>query len=415
MPLPLLPTESLQAAQTHVNGLVLMRLNDAQQRLKDYADDVFGTWDDAAYKGATGSCPNVFVARNVSDCVIWLDGTSTIAQAINQAAGYLGRPQDSWTDPVSQTLIDAAAEVLAWVEAQTGPINATYYVGGWSFGGAVASVLPSVAKALGHVDALWSVVTFGAPRVGGPALCRDIRDNSQGARWMVSTDPIPLVPPRVADFPPILALFGIRGCTRAENFLHPWGGVDLLPGGRIEPNNVPAQGVVNFVSGITQWLLSEDNDPANSHWIGNYRAMIQAAMPNRAPDVGVHGAAPEQPQARARRELAERAAGIVANIQVLGQNQGAVPVVIPDGLAFQWYKLGGLYITALGDQTIATSNTKKRARHLANAGNEFLKRLQTQAVVNPVILADQMTQYLGLASTPESGFQPQLNTAFPVN
>jgi len=150
-----------------------------------------------------------------------------------------------------------------------------------------------------------------------------------------------------------------------------------------------------------------------THNIAQYRVRIQAALQRNDGHAREPAPAPERPQANARREISRRAAAVVHQVQELGQVQGDIPVVVPRDKRFVWYKLGGLFITAFGDLTVATSNTKKRARHLANAGNDFLERLQAQAVVDPGALLQQFTNYVELATDPASGFTPTMNTKFP--
>lgn len=413
MGLPLTPVRSLLTAQTQAGGIHLLRLADANARCVDYARDVLDGLDASIFVPATNLVPAFFFGFKVANAVLWIDGTSNLGQAQAQLAGYIGRPLDSWTEPVCDNLAQAAADIFGAIRNGVGDFIGQIHCAGWSYGGAIASVLPIFARVGSYPDATWGVTTFGAPRVGGPQQCRDIRAACDMGRWMNDNDPIPLVPPRVADFPPILPLFGIRGCTRAENFLHPDGGVAIFSDGRVQSNNVPPAGVINFVAGITDWLLASDADPTSPHNIAQYRVRIQAALQRNDGHAREPAPAPERPQANARREISRRAAAVVHQVQELGQVQGDIPVVVPRDKRFVWYKLGGLFITAFGDLTVATSNTKKRARHLANAGNDFLERLQAQAVVDPGALLQQFTNYVELATDPASGFTPTMNTKFP--
>jgi len=413
MGLPLTPVRSLLTAQTQAGGIHLLRLADANARCVDYARDVLDGLDGSLFVQPSQVCPTFFFGYKVANAVLWIDGTNNLAQARAQLAGYLGSALDSWTDPVSDNLRAAAVEIFGAIRNNIGNFFGQIHAAGWSYGGAIASVLPIVAPLATYPDATWGVTTFGAPRVGGSQQCRDIRAACDMGRWMNDNDPIPLVPPRVADFPPILPLFGIRGCTRAENFLHPDGGVAIFSDGRVQSNNVPPAGVINFVAGITDWLLASDADPTSPHNIAQYRVRIQTALQRNDGHAREPAPAPERPQANARREISRRAAAVVHQVQELGQVQGDIPVVVPRDKRFVWYKLGGLFITAFGDLTVATSNTKKRARHLANAGNDFLERLQAQAVVDPGALLQQFTNYVELATDPASGFTPTMNTKFP--
>jgi len=412
MPLPLTPTVNFNTAQTHVNGVKLLRLGNAKDACLAYATDVLGPLDGGQFYQGEATFPAFFWAQSFGNAVLWIDGTLTLEQAAGQVAGYIGAPADSWVEPLSANLRTAAAIIIARIVVDFGAFPGQVFVGGWSWGGAIAQMLPIVAEAAGFPDAVWGITTFGSPRVGGPQLGAEIRRKAEGIRWMNSNDPIPLVPPRLSEFPPIAVLFGLRGMTRSEYFLHPFGGIAMFPDGSFQSSNVPPQGIVQFGAGLAQWLLASDNDEANSHSLLAYRRNIIAclAAPQRAH--GVNPPAPERAQQNAARGVSRQAAGFVHNIEVLGQQQGGEPVILPKDHIFTWQKLGGIFIVSFGDLTVTTCNTKKRARNLANAGNNFLERVQGQAVVDPGAMVEQFTNYFA-AAVDAGQFKPPMNTQFP--
>ncbi len=64
-----------------------------------------------------------------------------------------------------------------------------------------------------------------------------------------------------------------------------------------------------------------------------------------------------------------------------------------------------------GDQLFAFAGNKKRARHLARAGNDFLRSLPKQAVVDPQTLIDQFISFLNAAVQPNGPSRPPINTS----
>jgi len=96
-----------------------------------------------------------------------------------------------------------------------------------------------------------------------------------------------------------------------------------------------------------------------------------------------------------------------------GEAQNTIPVSIPTGQTFTAFRNEGIWMIAFGDSIVAIAPTKRRARALARLGNEFLRRLLVQAVVDPDVMETQLAAWLTSAQDPTSGIVPTLQTTIP--
>lgn len=165
---------------------------------------------------------DVLITRHDGATIVAFRGSSEIRDwLVNAQFGF-------WSDKygrVHRGFVFAWASVAAKVIESVGPHDAVYLTG-HSLGGALALIAArDLVKNLVYPTA---VVTFGAPRVGDAAWCRDY-DAILGGRtdqFVAQGDPVPLVPP---------LLSGYRDCGH-ERYLtdggrlltDPWIGAELF-------------------------------------------------------------------------------------------------------------------------------------------------------------------------------------------
>jgi hypothetical protein len=166
---------------------------------------------------------------------------------------------------------------------------------------------------------------------------------------------------------------------------------------------------------VQAWLANQDIGVDSGHSIQVYAARLRTMVPLQpALPLAVirNPPMPRHPQPAAR-EIVQHAAAVAGTIVSVARQQMEGPLIIPTQNLFIAVRVGKIWRVRFGGVDVAIAPFRRRARGLALAGNNFLRRLQREAVVSPEDLAIQFTAYLAAASDPESGFRPQLNTTVP--
>lgn len=345
--------------------------------------------------------------------ILYIDGVTTNDQANRLMDGYgngLGIPvvlgNNIWINQQRDAIINAFT--LATLT------NAEYVdLVGYSAGGAVALAIREVFRSMGAPPKC-KVITFGAPRTGQENI-RDGLSNAAICRWMTATDPIPLLPLRLQDAPHIAAIYSLGRIVNWSFFVHARGGVEVYSDGTVAPSVLPQAAAANPVSSVASWAWSQEGDPNNPHGINTYIAYLTAAEAKyNTPASQIAREAPAEVPARTDRAETNLARERVESaIATAGHVQNARPVVIPDAQLFSVFRQGRIWYVALGDRIVFTTANKRTARHIARAGNDFLRSMPKQALVDPDALKDQIEAFLQLAGDPSSGFSPTINTTPP--
>jgi len=121
-------------------------------------------------------------------------------------------------------------------------------------------------------------------------------------------------------------------------------------------------------------------------------------------------AAGEQPEELKRRDVnraRERVVNQVANMQ---RDQNNQIVNQPAIVLFRPVRQGRIWTVVFGDKVVAQGVREDTCRHLCRAGNDFLKSLPKQGIVDPISLAAQMENFLLFATSPDSEWVPKLQT-----
>lgn len=361
----------------------------------------------------TAGGPNVYAAQSGGTTFILVGPTPSLLAATRLWAGYtlLARPLNSRIrNPFVQQI---ATDIIA----QFGPNHFAnpfrVLLAGYSLGGAVCFELNyQIKQAWAVVPNIW---TAGAPRPGG-RMISDAAPAFHVRRYMAPGDPIPLIPPRLVDLPQAPNIFGILNLLGFEWFVHPAGGL-LLSATGATPNNgeVPPTATVVSVTAFPAFLLGQVTGVNTPHALTNYLNLF--TLWNNTiglrPPANPAGARAEQVVVVGRNLVQQAERKAAQAIFAQGVAQDAPALVIPPALAFKAQRNGLIWNVLLGGNIVAIGPRKKKARALANAGNAMLKRLSRQAVVDPVSIVAQFSQYIADAQNPVSGIVPQINVRVP--
>lgn len=414
MTTPFPPQGSVQA------GLILARLTGCLSMAngQPVADGIFreftGELLNSILVPKSGQCPAFYYARNRDQSVLVINGATSISQCTDLFNGYgstLGVPQVGARNGFLEGLADTVAAFLKERDAYT---TVRKYLAGWSLGGAIAHLIPSRMQVAEFRTAIWSVDSFGAPRPGGTNVARTASAFDQSTRWMNDSDPIPLAPPRVLDWPLATAFFGVGDLLSFAQFVHGQGGRNLDTDGRITPAELPIAASLRPQGSILDWYFSLESQASNEHSIVTYITRLE-----RATSINTGASAPRNNRVEPVvplnhghvNRVEQQVRGAIVHLE---RQQGMDPVSIPPTRRFRAVKLSGVWHVVMGDSMVAMPGSKKSARALARHANGFILSLQNKAYVNSDGLLGALKDYIDLASSPEGGFRPVMNTTLPT-
>jgi len=346
--------------------------------------------------------------------ILLIDGVRNSNQAAALIAGYstpLGIPvvvgNNTWIEAQARRIAEALG---------TDSLSRQEHLdfAGYSAGGAAALIIMAQMLFFEFRPKM-KASTFGSPRSGQAAL-RDRLAGSSIARWMTDADPIPLVPLRLQDAPVIAALVSIPVLLNWSNYVHTQGGISINANNTTTPATLPPLAVANPISSVAGWYFGVEEDPNNPHALNTYDTRLAAIVASEAQPatVAVEDAPREHSTGTNRREVNQERERVEHAIFTTAANQTENPIITPEATLFKAYRSGRTWYVGFGEATVITAGPEKRARHIARAGNDFLRSLQKQAVVDPDTLLEQMNLFLQLAQDPATGFRPTINTTPPT-
>lgn len=306
-----------------------------------------------------------------------------------------------------------ANQILADMNANhlSGPLADTII--GHSMGGATAISLSAKLVALYGLTP--GCVTFGAPRPAGTTICRQAATGSI-RRYMGNADAVPYIPVPVSSLPSLLADYDPVALVTSGLFVHPAGGLVLQPDGSTpRAAELPSISPFPQVLSVAAWLFLQVTQTNTGHDLGSYAQLVTLWL-NNTPNPAVVNPRPApievaDKMARGEVNAIQRAANAAIFRQVAVQD--AAPVVMPSLYVFSAVKINAIWYVYLGDQLVCVGPTKKKALGIKDIGNDLLRRLGKQAVVDVANLVQQFQEYLDAATTPDSGISPQINSQFP--
>lgn len=410
---PYMPMDNSLVLLPWCRLLLLLRGPAPQQALDNALRTIRPPFFGSMYRAATPTCPGFYYCQMSQASFLLLDGAVGLNQAILLTAGYVGTAHPAITNPSNFYLRDAATEVVTAIRAGNFPAPINLRIGGYSLGGAVAPFIPFEVNRQGFGSDRGNIVTFGAPKTAGFRNNQTLNVNDRCVRLMCDNDPVPIFPPGAIDFLAIIALVGPIHAARLSNFTHPGRGSVISNEGIITAATTPSMGNLDFGVNLANWLWATEEHQDNAHALTEYEKRL-LLMEGRNAHAFHIPQAPIQQQAELRRnELNAEERRVVDTIVRTGRNQGLEPVILPVEKIFRWVRVGRINCVAFGDRLVTITSTKKRALRMANSGNDFLRVMQRQAVVDPVSMTQQFINYFTFAVQGDIGFQPALNVIMP--
>jgi hypothetical protein len=381
---------------------------------KDSIDFVFTQWQGAPRWSFLGSTtpthPLYYVCIFGDDVHYFVAGISTQVQAQGIWDGYLregpapyGRDDNAW-------YAYAAQEIADNVRLRQPNASGRIYFHGHSAGGAICFYLRKIVRASINFDTP-TIVTFGAPKATRQRAPGVLGDQTE-TRFFNSDDPVPLIPPDVRRSAWWVGVPTARGLARASDFVIRQSGLELGIASTVRAWDEPSIAALTPVASVSAWLTSVQQDQLSPHSLDVYEGRLLGAIARQPviPPATIRGLPVPRPDpvpiAEAVRIVRSATAGVIA----IAERQSQIQVNIPPDRLFRAVRENGIWVCKFGDVIIASGPQKKRARAFAFSGNEFLRRLQRQGIVNTPDLANQFMLYLASASDPTSGFTPQLQT-----
>ena len=402
------PASNIGLAQWYLNAIEALYQPNAQQ-VNDQAVAALGlqNWRSAYYPGTT-DFPAFYAGTNGDYSLFVGGGTQNFIQGTTLLDGYTNYAgQDDVGD--ANTYIKQCVNLVINLPG-FGPYfvaGKTFALGGHSLGGAIALVmgLAMFNLAGNHVK----VTTFGSPRSGGPRFVQRA-DAMDIARWMNAEDPVPLVPPTVGQAPLLATVTSIAQLRIYANQRHTDGGLVLDSEGNLSAAEIPPAAAIAPTTNLAAWLQSLATASTSAHNVPFYRVRLAlyAAMVTNPRQLAPEGGPPEIEPLANRAEIAAEVRVAKSSIIGMGVTQAVGPVVIPRTQLFSTGKFGRTWYVTFGGVAIAVGPRRKKAGLMAQAGNLFLRRLQREAYVDPVVFIGQFQAYLEAAADPTSGIKPTL-------
>ena len=282
---------------------------------------------------------------------------------------------------------------------------------GHSLGGAVSQVLALLSQAL-NASSPQENITFGSPKAGVSAF-GDALTGTSIVRWMNDDDPVPLVPPTVAQCP-LLALVTDIGLLLSYNSMrHTNGGLQIDSSGVTSTQILPTDAAISPTTNLGNWLASLVSGNFSPHNLAEYRRRIGLNItPSQIQTVRTRRRGDEEPQNPMTRKAVN--AEIAPNLRTIfrtGAQQSASPINVPPDVAFKSVKLSGVWYVTLRGNIIAIGPTRRKSSALALAGNQLLTRMLRLASFDQASFTAELTSFMDDAADPTSAITPKLQTS----
>jgi len=389
--------------------IYLMRSGDAHTAINNYVKQDWGEDMRGLFVASSNNYPAFYLAQQGGVVLCVIDGASSQFQAQQLLQGWRS-PTDT-PEFVRNPFVEQL-RVLVMTKMVNDAFKPTelFVTSGWSLGGLVAQSIAREYVSPPPENLSSKNVTFGCPRSMTPADAARFNRSVFSIRWMNHTDAIPMLPPRFGEMPELLLAFDPNELRNFAKFTHPSWGYSVNQINQVEKSFLPTGATVSFAGAFAAYVWQYWNDRVGPHDISTYWRRLQniagstQVIPSPLPDrVEPLVATPTQAIA----QQAEITRGVVLNLE---REQNAVQTVIPTERLCVAYKYNRLWYVRFGTETICCPGTRRRARNVARQLNDFLRNLQSVAVVDTDGLVGQLQTYLADAEVPNAGFSPAMNT-----
>jgi len=368
----------------------------------------------SGYYEIANHCPAWSFHRVGSRTVVMIDGISTQHQARLLMDGYEGTLQAGFNSPDNPRYTEWARGILDRLISWNIFTGDDVTLVGWSAGGALAARVPTLRLTRKSSDATIRVVSYGAPRLGSESLNSRVRQEATLCRYMAHDDPIPNYPPRSGTFTWIPFAVGIRASLRFANFCHHAGGICIDENGAFIDRTTPVNGNITAGVALDVYWNSMQANSLSPHSISKYSRLLDLQATHYAPQTPGQVTVAEHTQQAPPSELHAQERHTFSAVRDLQQSQESQRVIIPRQRLARAVRQGRVWYVVWNDTPIMMTPTRRRAQGLARELNEFLRRMQSTAYVDPGSLTDQIQAFLQLASDASSDIKPTLSTSIPV-
>jgi len=359
-----------------------------------------------------GNFPTMYYGQLNGVTLILFDGVENLYQAGALTSGYYLTQGGGISRTTNRYLTDSIAYYNSFLAGTHITRTGNFVIAGYSAGAALAY---NYARWLTlNTDAPEPIIwTFGGCKPGDRTLA-DSFSPRFGLRFFNDSDPVPLFPFNLSTYTLYNPLAVFDDLVFVNNFCQPGGGVEVFANGTGRSASVPSAAASMPMLSFASWLLGQVQAPNGPHSIQTYINRLQLAVDAEPlPRVDqAQGGPPEVPPVLTPAEVRAGQAAAVQTIFRLGNIQQGGEVTIPEPQQFSAFHDGKIWAVDFRGTTVAIGPTKKRAHGLARVGNDLLRRLQRQGIVDPAAIADQFEAYFVQAADPNGGFDPVLNTVW---
>ena len=394
----------------HARMLTLLRSTFPQTSMDIILRQELTNGFQSVYFPPTANTLGVYYGGDNNRKIMYIDGVISNVQAGNLVAGYAPAFGLQVVTNMNRWIQDSKATYLGMMSGAHLQVPEYLDFVGYSAGGAVAECLAWELRRVGNTQKK-KVFTYGAPRPGGPGI-RDGLRTLPVIRYMTPADPIPLVPPRLQDAPAMVSILPITVSLSWSNMVHPDGGVVVDSAGDTGEAVLPPEASVDAIGSLASWFFSEEMDPTNQHAMPYYvTCLIAAAARATTPARKKLELGPiEEVAVERRREVNKERDRVAAQVAQAQREQNNQIVNQPAVVLFRPVRMGKIWAVVFGDKIVCQGVREDTCRHLCRAGNDFLRSLPKQGLVDPITLAEQMESFLAYATSNESDWIPKLRT-----
>jgi len=198
----------------------------------------------------------------------------------------------------------------------------------------------------------------------------------------------------------------------SSNMVHTQGGIVLYPNGTMDDAIVPPEASMTPGTSLASWYFSLDGGLQGPHAMASYvTALIAANERNSLPrEQNVELAGGEDDDVDKRRDVNRARDRVAQKIALSQREQNGQIVNQPAIVLFKPVRQGRIWTVVFGDVIVCQGVREDTCRHLCRAGNDFLRSLPKQGLVDPIALMGQLEQFLAFATAPESEWIPKLQT-----
>jgi hypothetical protein len=318
---------------------------------------------------------NTLVLDDDPQLLVLIGGATSAAQIVTLTAGIESGPDPRDNVGAVRTFYQAARNLASQLFGSGGYAGRNLTIAGHSFGGGVAAALGVYLLSLGQANRI-QIITYGAPRSGGPAFAERLSRNDHTRFWN-DQDIVPWLPPHANEVPSLYLVSPIslaRGCNQ---LCHAPSGYGLRGTGVIDPTmgNPPDDWtlILSLYSYMTSAMVGVQ---APNHGISVYLDRMRRALatyPAPIPRPAEIAQVPliQRPRERNATIAIGRAEVFADATSPTGQTRSYVVPTVTDPAAprYKAAKDGSVWVIKLAGIICGSATGKRAAKRIARSWN----------------------------------------------